>query len=89
MTRLRTMGDVMSWGDFAIGAHVELRYHKGSMRRWVQRHLQRGTVERRPSRRGGGPINYLVRLERGGCVVVPRGNLRAYVPSPQLDLFPR
>lgn len=46
-----------------------------------------GTVQIVP-RLSGGPINYGVLMDSGeGMVVVTRGNLRAYVPSKQGNLF--
>ena len=76
----------MSWGKYIRGARVELRY-RNSQRRWVGRHGLVGTVQIVP-RLSGGPINYGVLMDSGeGMVVVTRGNLRAYVPSKQGNLF--
>ena len=57
------------------GMRVELRYG----RRWrecprlARLHGERGAVVTAAS--GPGPVNALVSLDRGGRVIVPRGNL--------------
>lgn len=61
----------MIWHPVA-GQRAELRYNP-RMRNVAKYHVLRGVVEIAGS--GRGPINAQVRLDSGGAVIIPRGNL--------------